>query len=160
VLLPDEVEDMLAKHIRADVRQIESCLQNLILKSRVNNSGITVQMAQEVIANYTDHSAILDIAAIIRQVGQGFGLSKEQIISASRKQEYVTARNTIFYLARKHTDLSLAAIGQCLNRKHSTVIKGITSVEREMSCESSLGRQIANTVAIIEHNSHPSSTVQ
>ncbi len=62
------------------------------------------------------------------------------------------ARNTIYYLARKHTELSLQEIGDKFNRRHSTVIKGITSLEREMQRESSVGRQIANTVTLIERN--------
>lgn len=152
VLLPEEVEDVLAKHIQTDVRQIESCLQNLILKAKLLNCGITMQMAWEVIANYASLSPVLDIEAIIAQVCRGFGLSREQLVSASRKQEYVTARNTAFFLARKHTDLSLAAIGQQFNRKHSTVLKGITSLEREISFSSPLGKQIANTIAMIERN--------
>lgn len=152
VLLPGDVEDVLAMHIQADVRQIESCLQNLILKARLLNTGITLQMAWEVIANYAVRFPVLDMEAIISHVCRGFGLTREQLVSASRKQEYVTARNTAFYLARKHTDLSLAAIGQMFNRKHSTVIKGITTLEREISGESPLGRQISNAIGMIERN--------
>lgn len=61
-------------------------------------------------------------------------------------------RNTVFYLARKHTDLSLAEIGDRLNRTHSSVIKGITSLERELARESSKGRQIARALDLIERN--------
>ena len=151
-LLPGDVEEVLARHIQADVRQIESCLQNLILKARLLNCGITMQMAWEVIANYATHSPVLDMDAIIRHVCQGFSLSREQLVSASRKQEYVTARNTAFYLARKHTDLSLAAIGQRFNRRHTTVMKGITNLEREISCQSHVGRQISSAIGMIERN--------
>ncbi|MDR2488004.1 MAG: chromosomal replication initiator protein DnaA [Desulfovibrio sp.] len=160
IILPDDVEDLLAKYVHVDVRQIESCLHNLILKSRVCNSIITAQMAREVIANYVGLSPALDMESIVGYVCRGFGLSRDQLVSISRKQEYVTARNTVFYLARKHTDLSLAAIGQFFNRKHSTVIKGITSLEQEMSRESPLGRQISSTVAMIERNSLHISSVQ
>ena len=152
VLLPGDVEDVLARHIQADVRQIESCLQNLILKARLLNSAITIQMAWEVIANYAVRCPVLNMEAIIGHVCRGFGLTREQLVSARRKQEYVTARNTAFYLARKHTDLSLAAIGQMFNRRHSTVIKGITTLEREMSGDSPLGRQISNAIGMIERN--------
>lgn len=152
VLLPDEVEHILAKHIHADVRQIESCLQNLIIKARLLNSKITLQMAWEVISHYAAHSPVLDMEAIITQVCQAFGISREQLICPSRKQEYVCARNTAYYLARKHTDLSLQAIGKQFNRKHSTVLKGITSFEKEIGLKTSLGRQFVNTVALIERN--------
>jgi len=58
----------------------------------------------------------------------------------------VLARNTAFYLCRKHTALSLAAIGERLGRKHSTVLKGIINVEREINHQTPLGRQISSTV--------------
>ena len=152
VLLPDDVENVLAQHIHADVRQIESCLQNLILKAKLFNSCITMQMAWEVIGNYASHSPILNMDTIIMHVCQGFGLTQDQLFSSRRKQEYVSARNTAFFLARKHTDLSLEAIGQHFNRKHSTVLKGITNLEREMSRQTPVGRQIANTLTMIERN--------
>lgn len=152
VLLPEDVEDALARHINADVRQIESCLRNLILKAQIYNRSINMQMAWEIIGNYISHTPSLSLTAIIDQICKSFGLSQEQLFSNRRKQDLVYARNTAFYLARKHTDLSLEAIGQHFNRRHSTVIKGITSLEREISRQSPLGRQIASTVALIERN--------
>lgn len=152
VVLPDDIEDVLARHIHADVRQIESCLHTLILKARLCNSRITLQMAWEVIGQYAAHSPVLDLEAIITHVCQGFGLTREQLQSSSRKQEYVCARNAAFFLARKHTDLSLEVIGRQFNRKHSTVIKGITSFEREMSRKTPQGRQFANILGMIERN--------
>jgi len=152
VCLPDEVEDILARHIYADVRQIESCLHTLILKAKLCNSRITPQMAWEVIEQYAGHTPILDLESIITYVCRGFGLSREQLHSSSRKQEYVCARNTAFFLARKHTDLSLEAIGRQFSRKHSTVLKGITSFEREMSRETPLGLQLSNILTMIERN--------
>ena len=39
----------------------------------------------------------------------------------------------------------LKAIGEKLGRRHSTVLKGITKVEREISLQTPLGRQIKQT---------------
>ena len=152
VLLPDEVEDVLARHIHADVRQIESCLHNLILKAKLLNSRITLQMAWEIIGNYAGRAPVLDLESIVAYVCRGFGLTREQLHSASRKQEYVCARNTAFFLARKHTDLSLEAIGRQFSRKHSTVLKGITAFEREINRQTPLGLQLSNILTMIERN--------
>jgi len=152
VCLPDEVEDILARHIHADVRQIESCLHTLILKAKLCHSRITPQMAWEIVGHYAGHTPVLDLESIITYVCRGFGLSREQLHSSSRKQEYVCARNTAFFLARKHTDLSLEAIGRQFSRKHSTVLKGITSFEREMSRQTPLGLQLSNILTMIERN--------
>ncbi|MDR2162194.1 MAG: chromosomal replication initiator protein DnaA [Desulfovibrio sp.] len=152
VLLPAEVEEVLARHINADVRQIESCLRNLALKARLHNTAVTLQMAWEVIRNYVSKAPSLDMSLIIDLVCKSYGLVPEYLFSSRRKQEFVFARNTAFYLARKHTDLSLESIGRRFNRRHTTVIKGITSLEREMSRQTPLGRRIAATIALIERN--------
>ena len=152
VILPEEVEDVLARHIHADIRQIESCLHNLFLKAKLLNTQVTVQMAWEVIGHYAAHSPVLDMEAIMIHVCRAFDLTKEQLHSTSRKQEYVSARHAAFYLARKHTDLSLEAIGRCFNRKHSTVLKGITSLEREISRQTPHGQQLSNILNMIERN--------
>ena len=152
VHLPEEVEDTLARHIRSDVRQIESCLRNLVLKARLLNSGITLQMAWESISQYAGETPILDFEGIVSFVCQAFGFTKEQLCSCNRKHQYVLARNTAFFLARKHTDLSLHAIGQQFNRRHSTVLKGITSIESEMSRQTPSGRQLTKILGMIERN--------
>lgn len=152
VRLPEDITDFLADSLDNDVRQLESCLQNLILKARLLGSAITMQMAREIAGNYASSGKRLDLEGIVQYVCEGFGITSDQIRSKSRKRELVTARNTVFYLARKHTELSLEEIGSRFCRSHSTVIKGITTLEREISRESSLGRQMANTIAIIERN--------
>ena len=150
--LPENVTDLLAENIHSDVRQIESCLHNLILKARILNEQISMDMAWDVIGHYAAHDPVMNMDSIVRCVCSCFGLSYDQLNSRSRKRELVTARNTIFYLARKHTDLSLKQIGVQFNRRHSTVLKGITNLEREMSRSTPTGRQVSNTVKMIEKN--------
>lgn len=152
VMLPDKVTDLLAERIRTDVRQIESCLHNLVLKARLLNRQISLEMAWEVLAHYAQQEVSMDFEGIVRKVCEGFNISPQQLNSRSRKREYVVARNSVFYLARKHTDLSLKEIGERFSRRHSTVLKGITSIEREMSRETPLGRQVSSTLSLIERN--------
>ena len=136
--------------VAGDIRQLESCVHNLLLKAKLLGCTISVEMAQEILAQYSLDDPFVDVDSIIRKVCEGFGLSPEQLASRSRKQNLVVARNTIFYLARKHTELSLQDIGDKFSRRHSTVLKGIASVERELRRESPLGRQIAGTLALLE----------
>ncbi len=150
VLLPEDVEDFLAENLRSDIRIIESCLQNLILKAKLLNRGIDLRLAMEAITNYAAQQPDLSLEDIIRQICRLFSISQAELNSKSRKREYVGARNTAYYLARKHTRLSLEEIGLHFKRSHSTVIKGITSLEREMSRETSYGRQLMSAISIIE----------
>lgn len=150
ISLPDEVCNLVSERLSSDVRQLESCLQSMVFKARLLNSGLTVDMALETMGQYASAEPSLDINAIVRLVCESYGLTEAQLRSRSRKHEYVQGRNTVFYLARKHTEMSLEGIGSALNRRHSTVMRSITQVEQELSRESSEGRQIARAVALIE----------
>lgn len=152
VLLPDAVCELLASRLRGDVRQMESCLNSLIFKARLLNCGLNLDLAMEVLTQYAEVECGPDLPTLVRLVCESYGLNERQLCSRSRRKECVLGRNTIYYLARKHTELSLEEIGEKFNRRHSTVIKGITSLERELSKESSLGRQIARAVDLIERN--------
>ena len=152
VLLPDSVCELLACRLDGDVRQMESCLNSLIFKARLLNCGLNLDLAMEVLSQYTEISSGPDLPTIVRLVCESYGLNERQLNSRSRRKECVIGRNTVYFLARKHTELTLEEIGEKFNRRHSTVIKGITSVERELSKETTLGRQIARAVKLIERN--------
>jgi chromosomal replication initiator protein len=142
----DDVSNLLAERITKDIRQLESCLNNLVLKARLLKQNLSLDLAWEVLDNYTQTDPKPDFDQIIDFVCRTYGLTREQLRSKSRKQQVVLARNTAFFLARTHTELSLAVIGERLGRRHSTVIKGITKVEREISQQTPLGRQLKQTV--------------
>lgn len=143
--VPVEVSELLAERITTDIRQLESCLNNLALKARLLNRAVTMNLAWEELENYAVRNATPDFGHIIDFVCKSYSLSEDELKSKSRKRQIVLARNTAFYLARKHTELSLKAIGERLGRRHSTVLKGITKLEREISMQTPLGRQIQNT---------------
>jgi len=146
VQVPDDVTGLLAERLTTDIRQLESCLNNLVLKARLLGQQITTELAWQVLENYAVQNHSPDIDRIVSFVCKTYGLQENDLLSKSRKQQAVLARNTAFFLARKHTTLSLAAIGERLGRKHSTVIKGIINVERELSHQTPLGRQLQHTV--------------
>lgn len=147
VALPGSVAELLAERLTCDVRQLESCLQNLALKARLLGSGIDLALAQEVLRNYAPPAeAAISLDSIIDFACKNFDLSARELASKSRKRQAVMARGLAFYLARKHTSLSLEQIGSRLGRRHSTVLKAITNVEREIATDTPLGRQLSRTM--------------
>lgn len=153
VILPDSVADLLAERVTGDVRLLESCVRNLALKARLLGCPVSEDMALEVIHSVASEHSALSLESVVDLVCRSFQLTPAQLASRSRRQDLVTARNTVFYLLRKHTDMTLEDIGRRFNRQHSTVLKGITGLEREMSRQSPLGRQIRHTVELIERHS-------
>jgi chromosomal replication initiator protein len=146
VQVPDDVTGLLAERLTSDIRQLESCLNNLVLKARLLGQRITTELAWQVLENYAAQTSTPDVDRIVGFVCKTYGIAEPELLSKSRSQQTVLARNTAFYLCRKHTDLSLAAIGERLGRKHSTVLKGIINVEREINHQTPLGRQLSSTI--------------
>lgn len=144
--ISDNVASLLADRLVADVRQLESCLQNLILKAKLLNQTITPELAEQVLGNYAPQDMQLNLDAIVEFICRSYDLSESDLNSRSRQRRTVQARNTAFFLARKYTELSLKDIGNRFNRRHSTVLKGISNVEREMQLQTPLGRQLKHTV--------------
>jgi chromosomal replication initiator protein len=146
ISIPEDVEELLAYRLSSDVRQLESCLQNLILKARLLRQDICKEMAMQVLENYECDINELDLQQIVSFICKAYDISTQELASRSRKKKNVLARNTAFFLARKYTDLSLESIGKQFNRRHSTVLKGINYVQREMANKTHLGLQLERTV--------------
>ncbi len=152
IRLPSAVEDILVEHLQDDVRKLESCLKNLHFKSQHLNCDLNLEMAMKVLSQFMPMTNLLDIERIIALVCNSFKLNEQQLVSRSRKQEYVLARDTVYYLARKHTNSTLEEIGKRFNRRHSTVVKGISTIERQLQSQNSVGRQVAHTLSLVERN--------
>ncbi len=155
MVLPSDAADLLVEHLHEDVRQLESCLNNLLFKARHMNKDVSFEMAMDVLSQFAPSLSMLDLNRIISLVCSSFSVTEQDISSKSRRKEFVLARDTIYYLARKHTISTLEEIGARFNRRHSTVVKGISTIERQMQSQTSAGRQVLNTVKLVERNANP-----
>ena len=148
--IPDSVLSLIASKLTTDIRQLESCLQNLVLKTQILHEDITPDLTWDVIKNYLPDNHTPKMEEILNCVGEAFGFTPNKLGSKSRKKNLVLARNISFYLARKYTDLSLKDIGSYVNRRHSTVLKGITNIEREVAKDSRTSQQLQRIAERLE----------
>ena len=82
--------------------------------------------------NNTDKFMIesaLSIPKIISAVCKFHDVSYKELKSKRRTRRLATARMHYGYLARKHTDLSLAMIGRYIRRDHATVVHYIKTIK-------------------------------
>ena len=68
-----------------------------------------------------------DIAEkVFRFVCGWFGVTKEEILSRSRRRVLADARTVWCYVMRHHTDLSLPELGRRIERTHADVMYHVT----------------------------------
>lgn len=148
--LPSNVKTLLASRLNGDVRQLESCLESLVYKANLLKQGITEDLALGVLSQYATAEQWLDLDGLTDLVCNCYGIDVKTVTGRSRSQINVMARNTIYYLARRHTDLALEEIGHRFNRSHSTVLKGISKVQNALDKQTRIGRQISSAIDLVE----------
>ena len=140
--LPEEVIEYLASELTADVRQLESGLIGVTAKSSILGVPIDLDLAESVTRNIVRQRKNITIDVIKKLVCKHFNIAIKDIISSSRKQNFVYPRQIAIYLSRRYTDSPLQTIGKSFNRYHATVLHSIGIVERRLKEKGALQRQV------------------
>lgn len=130
---PSEVVDYLARNIRGDIRQLESSVVGLIARASLLKEPITLQLAKELvleILNKKDENT--EIEVILEGICKFFGVSKDEILSSSRKKHLVLSRQTLIYLLRNFAHKNIKEICTLLKKEHSTVIYHLKTFEKKL----------------------------
>ena len=128
--LPEDVLHFLASKVVGSIREIEGTLVTLIANATCCREEITMELAQRLadkIVSVDTQEISLD--KIQDEVCGYFKITRELMLSKTRKREIVQARQIAMYLGRNLTKTSLAAIGAHIGGKdHATVLHACNTV--------------------------------
>ncbi len=150
VSLGADTVEYLARHLRGDIRRIESAVIGLITKSSLLKRPINLELAREIIHELVGDPEPLSVARIREIICEHFSLEPRQICSRSRKREIALPRQIAMYLSRKYTDSSLQSIGSEFNRDHATVLHSVKKIEKQMKISSKFRSQIEYLTSQLE----------
>ncbi|MCH5229869.1 MAG: chromosomal replication initiator protein DnaA [Muribaculaceae bacterium] len=147
--LSEEIIDLIAQHSTGSVRELEGIVMGILTRSIALNCPITIDLAREVMKHTIRPKAqkVINFDMIVETTAEYFNLNVDSIFSKSRIRNVADARQIIMYLSQKLTNLSSSAIGQKLNRSHTTVLYGIKSVEDRVN----FTKDLEETVTAIEN---------
>jgi chromosomal replication initiator protein len=122
--LGDDVVLLIADRVRGNVRELEGTLVRLMAVASLTHHEITLELANEVLAQYVRPEAEHHHPErILAAVSERFGVRPETLVGKRRTQAIALPRQVAMYLMRHLTELSLVEIGRCFGgRDHSTVI--------------------------------------
>jgi chromosomal replication initiator protein len=140
--LPDEIIDILARHLTRDVRQMESSLRCLKAKSELLNAKIDPDLAVEVLRSHISDHSVITMDDILTLVCKYFKVDPLLMSSKSRKKIHSYPRNIYIYLCRQHTNMTVQDIGKTINRNHSTVLYAVEVIEHKMKIDGKVRNQI------------------
>ena len=129
--IPESVIKFTAEHLHSNVRELEGALLKLIAYSSLQKEKITLNMAEEVLAEHMARTdPIVHVSDIESVVATYFGITPANIHSSKKNRTVALARHFSMYLARKHTRLSTPEIGRCMgNKNHATVLLACKRIE-------------------------------
>jgi chromosomal replication initiator protein len=130
--VPLDVLEHIAGLVSDNIRELEGALTRVTAWSALNRRDIDLDTATRVLQDIvaSDEPVPLGPEVIIRTTAQAYGFSNEDLLSSSRRQPLVLARQIAMYLCRELTDLSLPKIGEKFNRDHTTVLHSVEKVKR------------------------------
>ena len=128
---PPEVINYIAENVNESVRDLEGVIISIMAHSTIYNKDIDLELAQRIVQKVTkNENKPVTMDDIINTVCNHFNLETSAIYSKSRKREVAQARQIAMYLAKMHTDLSMAKIGKLVgNKHHSTVLYACKTIE-------------------------------
>ena len=138
VSIPDEVLDFLASRVRTNFRELEGSLISLIAHASVERDRSMLELADTITESLVgEQKSDLDIEKVQRSVCDYFNISREDLLSKSRKRQIVQARQIAMFLSRNLiSNCSLATIGQEIGGKdHATVLHACTTVSDLMETD-------------------------
>lgn len=149
--ISNDIIDLIAKSTNGSVRELEGIVMGLYTHSITENEPISIELAHKVIGHLVKkvEKKIVNFDMIVENTAEFYHLNPDAIFSKSRLRDIADARQMIMYLCHKHTDLSSPAIGAKLNRKHTTVLHGISTISERLQVESNLSDVIASIEKMI-----------
>ncbi|MEO1610981.1 MAG: chromosomal replication initiator protein DnaA, partial [Pseudomonadota bacterium] len=139
-----KVLEFLAHRISSNVRVLEGALTRLFAFATLVGREITLDMAQECLADLLRASdRKVTIEEIMRKVSEHYNLRLSDMKSARRARAVARPRQIAMYLAKMLTSKSLPEIGrQFGGRDHTTVMHAVKRVESLSDTDSQIAEDV------------------
>ena len=144
IVLEPKVLEFLAHRISSNVRVLEGALTRLFAFATLVGREITLDMAQECLADLLRASdRKVTIEEIMRKVAEHYNLRMSDMTSARRARAVARPRQIAMYLAKTLTSKSLPEIGRRFGgRDHTTVMHAVKRVESLSETDSQIAEDV------------------
>ena len=147
VKLSEEVMNFLATRIKSNFRELEGALISLIANATLAHKEITIELAEKITEKIVgEEQNDVTIDKVQRVVCDYFNISKDDLLSKTRKRQIVQARQIAMYMSRNLiSNCSLSTIGAEIGGKdHATVLHACTTVTDLMSTDKTFKQYVTD----------------
>ena len=133
-----DVIELIATHIKDNVRELESTVIRLLARSSLTKTDINLDLAKNVIIERKGRSLTteLTIQEIVKRVSNFTKVPEEKIVGKRRERKIAEARQLSAYLCRDILGSTLVNIGMFLGgRDHTTIMYAYKNIEKRIEKE-------------------------
>jgi chromosomal replication initiator protein len=141
----DEVLTFIASKVSTNIRELEGALVRILAYASLYGRTVSVALAEEVLKDILLDAQYREIPVelIQHEVCRYFGISKGDLVGASRSKAFAYPRQVAMYLCRELTDESLPKIGRAFGgRDHSTVMHANSKISNLINSDRDVFNQI------------------
>ena len=144
--ISEDVLSFLAANIKSSFRELEGALISLIANATLAHKKITVELAREITGQLvSEDENELTIQGVQKAVCDYFNITREEMLSKTRKRNIVQARQISMYMSRSLINCSLSTIGtETGGKDHATVLHACTTVADLMSTDKTFRQYVAD----------------
>jgi chromosomal replication initiator protein len=151
--VPHEVLDLIATHVRDNIRELEGALIRVTAYASLNHLILTRALAEEILADIlsADQPRRVTPLAILQATADTFGFTIDELCGTSRRRPLVIARQISMYVFRDLTDFSYPAIAREFGgRDHTTVIHAVDKISALMRERRQIYDQVTELILLIK----------
>jgi len=152
VQVGDDVLSFLASRIKSNFRELEGSLISLIANATLCHKEITVSLAESITGKIVgEKQSDVSIDLIVDTVCEYFNITRDILLSKSRKRQIVQARQIAMFECRNLIpNCSLSTIGAELGGKdHATVLHACTTVQDLMATDKAFRQYVSDIEGMI-----------
>lgn len=142
--LPQKVAFYIAEHIYHNVRQLEGAINRLSAHSRLLNLTITEELVEKTLKEMLKAAPKkrISVEEILKSVATIFEVKVSDLKGTCRNKEVALPRQVAMYLSKLLLDGSLMVIGESFGKTHSTILHAYKTIEKKLSSDEQLRRQV------------------
>ena len=142
--LSEDVAFFVAKNVRANVRELEGALQNILAYSRFSGRAIDIQLVREALRDLLSiKNRQISVENIQKTVADFYKIKIADMHSKKRPAHIARPRQIAMYLAKELTQKSLPEIGDMFGgRDHTTVLHAVRKIAKERNNDQDLNQQL------------------
>lgn len=142
--LPEDVAFFVAKNVRANVRELEGALQNILAYSRFSGRPIDIGLVREALRDLLSiKNRQISVENIQKTVADFYKIKVADMHSKKRPANIAKPRQIAMYLAKEMTQKSLPEIGEMFGgRDHTTVLHAVRKITAERANDPDLNQHL------------------